>query len=558
MKTMRPVFLFLLLVAVGAHGAEKASSLAERVDAIFGSTAGNSPGYAIAVIKDGKVVLEKSHGLASVEYGSPFTPTTPFNTASLSKQFTGLAVSMLVEQGKISLDEDVRKYVPELPTYDEGRVSVRQLLHHTSGIRDCYAVLVTAGWRWDDAFSGEDCMRTALAQKDLAFKPGTRYAYSSTEYLLLQQIVAKVGGKPFPQWATENIFHPIGMDSTWFVDDYSSIVKDAAMPYSRGEQGFRRDLQQDSGVYLLSTLRDLGRWAIHFDRKLAAREPIYLRMVEPGALSSGEKVPYGFGLMLGEDRGLDIVFHTGAWGGYRANIRHYPAQHLSIVALNNAGNNDMNPRKVPQVAALFLDEANAPAHGKADALREAPTVRPDPARLRGLAGVYRWKDDAITITLENGHLMAQYLGEEKVPAEARSDTAFWVPAYRAPISFSARQGKPVLLFRSIEGERVEPFVPGDLDAYAGVYSNDDLATLYKVDVKGGRLYIHHFRRGDAELAPHPAHIDRFMGDMGTVQFVRNRSGRIDGFDFVGENLGKLRFARKPSASSSRRPVRQPQ
>lgn len=544
MRTMRSVFPFLLLAASCAAVAEDAS-LAKRVDAIFAGAAGDAPGYAVAIIKDGKVVLERSHGLASVEYGSPFTPTTPFNTASLSKQFTGLAVSMLVEQGKVALDDDVRRYVPELPAYDDGPVSVRQLLHHTSGVRDCYAVLVAAGWRWNDAFSGDDCMRTAVAQKDLAFKPGTRYAYSNTEYLLLQTIVARAGGKPFPQWTAENIFHPIGMDSTRFVDDYADIIKGAAMPYSRGEDGFRRDLQQDSGVYMLSTLRDLGRWAIHFDRRLAARDPIYLRMVEPGALASGEKVPYGFGLMLGRDRGLDIVFHTGAWGGYRANLRHYPTRHLSVVALNNAGDNDMSPRKVPQVAALLLDEAEAPVEGKMDGLRDAPTVQPDPARLRALAGVYRWKDDAITLSLEDGRLMAQYLGEEKVPTEAKSDTAFWVPAYRAPISFSAKQGKPVLLFRSIEGEKVEPFTPVALDAYAGVYSNDDLATQYKVDVKDGRLLIHHFRRGDAELAPHPAHVDRFVGGMGTIQFVRTGSGRIEGFDFVGENLGRLRFARKP-------------
>ncbi|MGS1077789.1 serine hydrolase [Pseudoxanthomonas beigongshangi] len=555
MKTMRSLFMLLLLASSSAHATEDAS-LVERVDAIFAVAADDAPGYAVAVIEDGKVVLERSHGLASVEYGAPLTPTTPFNTASLSKQFTGLAVSILIEQGKLALDDDVRRYVPELPEYAEGPVSVRQLLHHTSGIRDCYAVLVAAGWRGSDAFSGSDCMRTAVAQRDLAFTPGTRYAYSNTEYLLLQKIVAEAGGKPFPQWAMENIFQPIGMDSTWFVDDYSRVVRNAATPYSRGEHGFHRDMQQDSGVYMLSTLRDLGRWAIHFDRRLAAGDPVYLRMVESGTLANGESVPYGFGLMLGEDRGQDIVFHTGAWGGYRANIRHYPARHISIVALNNGGDNDMNPKKVPRVAALFLDEANAPVEGNADILRDAPTMRSDQARLRSLAGVYRWKDDAITITLEDGHLMAQYLGEEKVPAEAKSDTEFWVPAYRAPISFSTNRGESVLLFRSVEGERVDLFAPGDLDAYAGTYSNDDLATLYKVDVEDGKLYIHHFRRGDAELVPHPAHADRFTGDMGTVQFVRNGSGRVDGFDFVGGNLGALRFAGKSSVPSPRRPARQ--
>ncbi|MGX5729051.1 serine hydrolase domain-containing protein [Pseudoxanthomonas beigongshangi] len=556
MRTMRSFLLLLLLATAGAHAAEDAF-LSGRVDAIFAGAADDAPGYAIAIIKNGKVVLEKSRGLASVEYGAPFTPTTPFNVASLSKQFTGLAVSMLVEQGKVALDDDVRQYVPDLPEYDEGPVSVRQLLHHTSGIRDCYAVLVAAGWRGDDAFSGEDCMRTAVAQKDLAFKPGTRYAYSNTEYLLLQKIVAQAGGRPFPQWATENIFRPLGMDSTWFVDDDTAIINHAAMPYSRGEHGFRRNLQQDSGIYMLSTLRDLGRWAIHFDRRLTARDPVYLRMVEPGTLASGEKVPYGFGLMLGEDRGLGIVFHTGAWGGYRANIRHYPARHLSVVALNNAGDNDMNPNKVPQVAALFLGETNTPAGRKTDTLRDAPTVRPPQARLRALLGVYRWKDDAITITLEDGRLMAQYLGEEKMPAEAKSDTAFWVPAYRAPVFFSTRKDKAILLFRAVEGERVEPFVPESLHAYAGTYSNDDLATQYKVDVEGGKLFIHHFRRGDAELVPHPAYIDRFRGDLGTVQFVRDGSGRIEGFDFVGENLGKIHFARKLQSLRERSGTRVP-
>ncbi|TKR32791.1 beta-lactamase family protein [Luteimonas gilva] len=536
------IIAFLSLFAAGACAAQEPATAA-KIAAIFANAdSGDAPGYAVAVALDGKVVFEKTYGLASVEYGAPFTPSTPFNTASLSKQFAGLAVSILVQQGKVGLDDDIRKYLPELPQYAEGKVTVRQLLHHTSGIRDCYAVLVAAGWRWDDAFTADDCMRTAIAQKGLAFAPGTRYAYSNTEYRLLQAIVAAAGGQPFPQWTKENIFRPIGMDSTYFVDDYSKIVRNAAMPYSRGGGVFRRDLQQDSGVYMLSTLRDLTRWAIHFDRRLAAKDPVYLRMTEPGALADGGKVPYGFGLMLDKDRGLDIVFHTGAWGGYRANIRLYPARHLSVVALNNAGDNDMNPKKVPQVAALFLGEGAGPP-GKAASLRDVPTVKPAPALLRGYAGLYRWKDDAIVISVEGDRLMSQYLGEEKVPAEAKSDTEFWVPAYRAPIYFSKKNGAPVLVFRSGEGEQVEPFVPGALEAYAGTYYNDDLAAQYRVEAKDGKLSMRHFRRGDAVLTPHPAYSDRFTGDMGTVQFVED-GGEVVGFDFVGENLGRLRFAKK--------------
>lgn len=536
------ILAFVLLALTGSPlSAAQDGGLASKIDPIFESPGGaKAPGYAVAVVENGKVIFEKGYGLASLEYEVPFTPQTSFNTASLSKQFTGLAISLLVQDGKVDLDQDIRKYVPAVPAFGKERITVRQLLHHTSGVRDCYEVLRAAGWRWDDAFTYDDCMQVAVSLKAPAFAPGTQYSYSNTEYVLLQAVVAEVSGKSFPQWATEHVFKPIGMDSTFFVEDRSKVVRNTAAPYSRQEDGFHRDLQQNSGVYMVSTLRDLSKWAIHFNERLAAKDPVYIRMVEPGKLSNGEEVPYGFGLMLGKNRGQDMVFHTGAWGGYRANIRNYPSRRLSIVALSNAGDNDMNATKVPRVAGLFLKESTGPAE-KATTIKDGPTVKVDPAVLKRYAGTYRWKDDAITIASAGGQLMVQHSGEDAFPAEAKSNSEFWIPAFDAPVSFAKEQGSSAysLMFRSVKGEKVATFSPHRLDEYSGLYHNAQLATEYKVEVADGKLRIRHFRRGDSELSPHPAYQDRFAGGMGTVQFVRGTGG-----DIIGMELGGLRFARR--------------
>lgn len=540
MKKANLLVFVLLAVAGSPVSAAQDGGLVSKIDPIFQSPDDTkAPGYAVAIVENGKVVFQKGYGLASLEYEVPFTPETAFNTASLSKQFTGLAISLLVQDGKVDLDQDIRTYVPAVPAFGKEKITVRQLLHHTSGIRDCYDVLGTAGWRWNDTFTYDDCMQVAISLKAPAFAPGTRYSYSNTEYVLLQAIVAAVTGKSFPAWATENVFKPIGMNSTFFVDDRTRIVMNPAAPYSRKEDGFHKDIQQNSGVYMLSTLRDLSKWAIHFNERLAAKDPVYTRMVEPGRLGDGKEVPYGFGLMLGQDRGQDMVFHTGAWGGYRANIRNYPGLRLSIIALSNTGDNDMNGKKVPQVAALFLKESTEPA-GKAGTIKDAPTVKADPAVLKRYAGTYRWNEDAITIALADGRLMVQYLGEDAVPAEAKSDSEFWVPAFRTPISFAKEQGDNAysLTFRSVKGEKVATFLPNRLDAYSGAYYSEELTTAYKVDAKDGKLRIHHFRRGDSELLPHPAYQDRFTSEMGVVQFVRNGSGSVTALELSG-----LRFAR---------------
>ena len=223
--------LFILFYAPRRLNAQtKPDSTELKMDEIF--TAYNhskGPGCAVAIIKNGQVLFKKGYGIANLEYDIPVSTATIFDVASVSKQFTGLAISILVQDGKLNLDEDIKRYLPDIPNYGQ-KVTVRQLLHHTSGIRDCFDALVVAGWRWNDVFSFQDVMKMVKYQKELNFKPGTQFSYCNTEYNLLQAIVEKVSGKTYPEWTDERIFKPLGMDQSRFMQDFSAIIKNLANP----------------------------------------------------------------------------------------------------------------------------------------------------------------------------------------------------------------------------------------------------------------------------------------------------------------------------------------
>ncbi|UCF16683.1 MAG: beta-lactamase family protein, partial [Phycisphaerales bacterium] len=212
--------------------AEKAEK-AEKVDSLFAKLNNtDSPGIAVLVVRDGKVLLRRGYGMANLEHKIPITPTTVFDVASVSKQFTGLAVCILVEQGKISLEDDIRKYIPELPDFGH-KITIEHLVHHTSGLRDWPATLALAGWRLDDVISFDQILRMAFKQQDLNFVPGSEYSYSNTGYNILVEMAQRVTSQTFRQWTEDNIFRPLGMAHTHFHDDHTEVVANKAYGYSR-------------------------------------------------------------------------------------------------------------------------------------------------------------------------------------------------------------------------------------------------------------------------------------------------------------------------------------
>jgi CubicO group peptidase (beta-lactamase class C family) len=242
-----------------------------------------------------------------------------FDIASVSKQFAGFAISTLLQDGKIALDDDIRKYLPEVPDFGK-TITIKHLLHHTSGLRDWPQTLNVAGWRWDEVFSFQDIMRMVKNQKELDFDPGTKHMYSNTGYNLLAAIVEKVSGESFREWTDENIFTPLNMSTSHFLDDHQTIIKNLAYSYHRSGDQFAKSstgLTAYGSSSLFTTVEDLSKWVINFDKQVASKNPVYTRMLEDGVLNHGDKVGYGYGLGFGEEGKLKTVSHTGGWAGYR-------------------------------------------------------------------------------------------------------------------------------------------------------------------------------------------------------------------------------------------------
>ena len=545
------VLFFFPFLTTPLFAQYKMDSLDSKMDAIFKKyNIKNGPGCAVAVIENSRVIFKKGYGIANLEYEIPITTATIFDIASVSKQFTGMAISTLIQGGKIKLDDDIHTYLPEVPQFGK-RITIRHLIHHTSGIRDWPQTLNIAGWRWDEVFSFADIMRMVKYQKELDFEPGTRFSYSNTGYNLLASIVEKVSGQSFREWTDEHIFKPLEMHSSHFLDDYTRIIKNLAYSYSSRDAGFGKipgALTAYGSSSLFTSVDDLCKWVIHLQKAIAAKDSVYSRMLDEGVLNNGEKVHYGYGLGLGEDRGLTTISHTGGWAGYRTIITNYPEEKLSIIILSNAG--DFDPERHSSViATLFLKKKfKAEATVKED-FKTSPSVKVDPALLRKYTGTYLlgpgW---AVTITLENDRLMTQANGEDKFPTEAKSDSTFWVEAYGSSMTFvkDSTGNVNLLRYRAIQAKKIVPWnpEPGLLNQYIGTYYSEELATEYKIDISNGVLSLHHMRLGDFNLIADPTKEDQFSIPIGIFWFFKDGQEKIAGFRLSGGRVKNIRFDKK--------------
>ncbi|HLY19426.1 MAG TPA: serine hydrolase domain-containing protein, partial [Bryobacteraceae bacterium] len=336
---MRTAILFV--VALGASAASP--DLHGTVDKVFAKWSSTvSPGCALSVIKDGQIVYKRGYGMADLDHDVPINPETVFHVASISKQFTAAAILLLAQEGKLSLDDDVRKYVAELPDFGE-RITIRQLIHHTSGLRDQWELLGLAGWRYSlDLITDDDVLDLISRQKDLNFKPGEKHVYCNTGYTLLGQIVKRVSGQSLREFTSHRIFQPLDMRTTHFRDDHAEVVKHIAYGYveSEGGNGYRLSVTNFDTVgatSLLTTVGDLAQWDENFYHPRVGGRELVEQQLQRGKLNNGKELDYASGLVHGKYRGLPTVDHGGADAGYRADLIRFPEQHFSVACLCNAG-----------------------------------------------------------------------------------------------------------------------------------------------------------------------------------------------------------------------------
>ncbi len=352
------------------------------------------PGGVVAVERHGKIVIEKGYGLANVEYGIPNTPTTPFHMASVSKQFTAFAIVMLAEQGKLSLDDDVHKYIPELHDFGK-KITLRHLLNHTSGLRDQWNLWSMSGQRMDDVIRQQDLMTLMANQTELNFTPGDEMLYCNSGYMLLSETVARVSGMPFREFMKKNVFDPLGMHDTQIYDDHQRIMKGRAYSYRNGDDGIDKAVlsyANSGATSLFSTAEDLCKWLDNWrTAKVGGREALDQMQVR-GILNNGDTLSYALGVGIGTYQGQRQIAHSGGDAGYRTYVAYYPDIDVGVVALGNYGSFDPSGIAHQAVEATFGDlfraEQPPPASPPSQPEEKKQPWKPASRDLEKLAGRY--------------------------------------------------------------------------------------------------------------------------------------------------------------------------
>ena len=537
------------------------AALSTAVDELFSEwNKPDSPGFAVAIIQNGGIIYERGYGMADLEHDIPISPTSVFDIGSTSKQFTALCVVLLARQGKLSLDDEVQKYITEMPRYKHP-VTIRHLIHHTSGIRDYLTLMDLAGMRYENEYPDDEVIRLVARQKELNFRPGDEHLYSNSGYLLLAEIAKRAAGIPLSVFAEEHIFKPLGMTNTHFHDDFTRIVKNRAIGYSpKSAGGFQIDMSifdvvGDGAVY--TTVEDLYRWDQNFYHNILGGDGQDLidEICTPGSLNSGEALEYAFGLAVERYHGLKLVSHGGAWAGYRADMLRFPEQRFSVICLSNLGST--NPTGLAkQIADLYLADKFTERHEEKptpDAAQVAQVIELPAAELEDKAGFYRSIKSGVIweLAVKDGKLFIEIFGLSIALAPASSTRFLAVDfIYRVELEFETPDADAAAQVSvRIEDDKPDVFQrlksvalnPDQLQEFAGAYHCAELEATYKISMEEGKLLLK--RKNSPPETLKPTSQDLLKGTHATFQFTRDKHQRVAGFNLDAGRVRNIRFVK---------------
>lgn len=546
--------LSLILVTAPAAANQK---IHDQVDALFAEWSDpTAPGLTVGVIQDGEFIYKKGFGSANVENGTLITPESVFYLGSVGKQFTTMAIALLQQNGKLNVDDDIRKYVPEMPDYGSA-ITIRHLIHHTSGIRDYLGLMGIAGLQLGTYHDDQDIVDLIARQKALNFAPGEKYLYSNSGYFLLAVIVNRASGKSLREFAAERMFGPLSMTDSHFHDDYTHPIRGRAMSYFPGDDGeldvflSTFDRVGSGGVY--SNLNDLLRWDANFYDHEVGGQQVHDWMHQQGSLNDGTQIAYAWGLSIGEHRGLRTVQHGGALGGYRTALLRYPDQKFSVVILANLST--INPSGLArQVAEIHLEGKMTPVEKVSEVAAVEPAEEGKPAsieipvaKLEKHAGLYYSEDSGMVrqILLEEGKLVysrGSWPGAN-TPLAALDENRFVMMGASANVTF-VPDGMSVEVEGEspIQFERVDSLGMRGLEPFAGSYYSPEVDITVAMSVGEEGLILHHPRNRKERPEFIPMKGDKFLNlDIGEIQFHRDgNSGAPSSFELdIGRVKGIL-------------------
>tara|TARA_R110001632_G_scaffold10505_8_gene38843 strand:- start:7890 stop:9872 length:1983 start_codon:yes stop_codon:yes gene_type:complete len=534
-----------------------ATDRSKRVDQLFSFYSNDQPGAVIGVVEDGEMIFSKAYGKANITHNLDFKLNTPTNIGSVSKQFTAFAILLLEQQGLLSIDDDVRKHIPEFPDFGE-LITIKNLLNHTNGLREVYNLLPITGWNGEDKLLRSEILNMLKRQEKLQVSPGEEFNYNNSAFILLAEIVERKTDSKFPDWMKKNVFEPLGMKDSYVRLDPSQIIPHASQGYSQGDNGFIEsgDLYAAYGAGgIYTTPLDLSKWLQNFkDPKIGGKEVIE-KLVTPGILKKGDTLPYALGIGVRNRKGLKMYAHSGADIAHRASLIYYPEINSGVIVMSN--NASFSTAVAADISDLFFAK-HLKEKEKKTIVSEAKTsdeYNVDIKTLKSYVGKYKASSMGLVIDykLEDGKLVAYPTGQSSLPLVPTSKATFNYKGITATIVFKMDDdGKNIGATHKQGGqvfqmEKLQAFnpSPNELKAYEGKYFCDELETFYTIVVKDSVMIAIHRNLKDITFSP--IENDTFSGDisfMNNVVFKRDTKGKINAFSVSNGRTKGVHFKKQ--------------
>jgi len=527
-----------------------------KIDSLLSHYNENEPGVAIGLVQNNQLIYEKYFGMANLDYEIPIHKGTSFHVASVSKQFTAFAIFLLEDEGKLSLDDDIRIYLPEMHEF-EPKITIAHLLNHTSGLKDKYNLLRLSGWTLDDVITNEQVLELIFNQKTLNFKPNEKHMYSNANYALLAEIVARVSKMSFAEFTHQRIFEPLQMEDSKFVDQQGQVVQNRSLSYVKVDSTYVEDLFNNFSVgatNLNTTITDVSKWAINYNTKKVGSETIFTKMQTLQHLNNGETYGYANGLFINTYKGFRRIEHSGQDASYQAYLARFPELDLSVIFTNING--EINgARMVYDIMDICLEQYVGNETTKTPSLEKLTHQKPiakTPAELRRYEGHYwdegdsysreiKVENDTLRFITKNGNTALVPVDEDAFEMDIDDYVG---------ISFANNQ----MIITLDDGYQIstEKYIPAHYDAttleeFTGRYYSSELNAYYSFYIEEDQLIAKHTRLGDFPLKA--IKNDYFIGNKGSflkVVFVRNSSNEVIGFEVSSSRAKNVLFSKLKS------------
>ena len=546
---------FCCLVFYQSRSQALPDSTIKKIDALFKQWDNpNSPGCAIAVVRNDSVVYKKGYGSANLEYSIPITPETIFHMASVSKQFTAFSIVLLARQGKLKLEDDIRKYLPWFP--DMGKtITIRHLLNHTSGVRDQWQLLAISGTRLDDVITQDHIVKILSKQKELNFEPGEKFLYSNSGYTMLAEIVKSVTGKTLRAFTDSAIFKPLGMTHTHFHDDYEEIEKNRAYSYDRKDSThFSNSILSYSNAgatSLFTNINDMTRWIMNFYRPITGDKHDILQLIQKGKLNTGKEINYALGISVDKQEGWTTFSHGGGDAGFRTFISVFPDLKMGFLVFSNLG--DVNTfLKASELTRLFVSDT-AKKEGSSNQKKDSSlAILKNAESMKKFTGDFISNDGVrFNFKIKNNKVYLNPGNQDYLLIKEPKDSfsVFIFPEIK--FAFYERPvGNPVVDFVDGDGElhKMVKFktdtslTKKQLEIYAGEYYCPELDCKYEIIVKNEQLYLANNKYNDTKLRLMGE--DHLVNDYWWISHLlvkRDADRKITGFEVNDGRVMHLKF-----------------